>query len=227
MSSDLNANKFIFSKQYCSKEFLEITAGIIDCYNDITAKKVKLENDENKITSYLINSYLKNEPFKRNSLTLSNYHFDYEVIENSGRSDIRVLPINPYLEDKAYYIFECKKLNSKNLDGIAGMNAEYIKNGMCRFTTEYYSSYYNENGMIGYVVENLNILLNIKQLNKLLDKDFVNDRNINVNANAIDEIKSTDELNGHNHIYNSKHKTKSGKEIILLHLMLDLSNNIL
>ena len=226
MRNDLNANKFTFSKQFCSKELLKITAGIIESYNDITAKAVKLENDENIITSFIAINYLKNESFKRKSLTLSNYHFDYEIIENSGRSDIRVLPINPYVEDKAYYIFECKRLNSQNLSGTTGLNAEYIKNGMCRFITEYYSSYYTENGMIGYVVEKLNIIHNIKELNKLLDNDFVNDRKNIVNARVVEKIKQIDELNGHNHIYNSKHKTDSGKEIILLHLMLDFSKNI-
>lgn len=226
MNSELNASRFTFCADFCSKEFMNISEGIVAIYFDMVSRNVLLPNNENRITEYIVLNYLKNDTYKETSTTLKNYHFDFETIENTGRADVRVLPINPYVGDKAYYVYECKRLDNKQNSGIAGLNAEYIKNGICRFVSNYYTSYYNENGMIGYVVEEMDIIKNIDCVNILMDTDFINDRNLSVNASPISKLKQSDAIDGFRNLYYSKHKTINDKEISLLHLIFDFSKNI-
>lgn len=226
MSNDLKGNRFMYSRDFCSKEFLNISEGIVICYHDIISNGISLVNNEILITKYIILNYLKNDDFKEVTTTLKNYHFDFETIENSGRVDIRVLPVNPYKGDKAYYIYECKRLDSKQNVGVSGLNAEYIKNGICRFVTDYYTSYYNENGMIGYVIEEMDILENVNCINNLLEVDYTNDRNLPVNPRVVNKLEQFNVIDGFPHLYCSRHKKLDEKEISLLHLMFDFSKNI-
>lgn len=224
--TELNASGYQHNAAFYQSEFEDILRGIIVCYDEIYASGIQLPNDENKIRDVMLNNYLKKEDFKRKNSNLSDYHFDMETIENEGRADIRILPVNPYIEDEAYYIIECKRIDSKNLIGNSGLNAEYIKNGICRFTSEYYSSYFRINGMIGFVVEKLDIGQNVLNINSILNKDFINDRNIKVNAHVLKKITPVSLSSGFKYSYTSEHQASKHGTISLYHLMFNFSNNI-
>ncbi len=226
MFENINAANFGFSSSFYLNEFEDILRGIIVCSNCINSSGVALPNDENKIRDVMLLKYLKNESFKNAHFNLASYHFDYETIENTGRADIRILPINKYINDEAYYIIECKRLNNQNLKGSTGLNAEYVQNGICRFVTSYYSSYFRINGMIGFVVDNLDIDNNITCLNLFLNKDLTNDRQENVNAMPIQEIKPIEISEDFKYSYTSTHQTVSLNEITLYHLMFNFSKQI-
>lgn len=223
---NINATNFGYSPSFYVTEFEDILRGIIVCSQCINSSVEKLRNNENEIRDIMLLKYLKNESFKKSHFNLANYHFDYETIENTGRADIRILPINPYVNDEAYYIIECKRLNNKNLTGMAGLNAEYVKNGMCRFVTGYYSTYYGLNGMIGFVVDNLDVDKNINHLNTFLDKSLTNDRGEIVNAMSIQKITPIELCDEFKYSYKSKHQTLSQKDITLYHLIFNFSQQI-
>lgn len=226
MFETISATNFEHSDSFYKNEFEDILRGVIVCYQCINSSGVKLPNGENKIRDEMLSKYLKNDSFKEKHFNLASYHFDKETIENSGRSDIRILPVNPYVSDKAYYIIECKRLNNQNLSGTTGLNSEYVKNGICRFVSGFYSSYFGLNGMIAFVVDDLDIADNIANLNSFLHKDLINDKQETINAMAVHEIKQKELCENFRYSYTSTHKVSSEKELTLYHLMFDFSNNI-
>lgn len=224
--TELNASGYEHNTTFYQNEFEDILRGVIVCYNTICSSNISLLNDENEIRNAILKNYLKNDSFKKANFNLSNYHFDYETIENKGRADIRILPINPYVNDQAYYVIECKRLDNQNLNGTTGLNAEYVKNGVCRFVTDYYSSYFGINGMIGFVVDDMCIDKNIPHLNSLLTQDLINDRKETVNAKLTQEITPIKISGEFDYSYTSNHKINTQNEVILYHLMLNFSKNI-
>lgn len=226
MFENIDTAKFAYSSLFYKNEFEDILRGIIVCYNWINSSDKKLPNNENEIRNVLLKDFLKVESFKKTYFNLASYHFDYETIENTGRADIRILPVNPYINDEAYYIIECKKLNNQNLGGETGLNAEYVKNGVCRFVTGYYSSYFGINGMIGFVVDDLDIDKNTAHINSFLNEDLTNDRGEKVNAKPIQEIKPIEIYDEFKYSYTSTHQVDSENEITLYHLMFNFSKQI-
>jgi hypothetical protein len=161
--------------------------------------------------------YLKKEKYKR-QLELTDYLFDPELPENKGRIDIRIMPINPFISDEAYYIIECKRLDATNQNGTTGLNGEYISEGICRFVSSKYSSYHKTNGMIGFIIQSMDIQGNVDCINGLLaNQNFKANTNLNLHPR---KIKDDFEYS-----YCSTHSMGT-KEIILYHLMLDFSDNI-
>jgi hypothetical protein len=227
MFEDLNASGFGYCTTFYHAEFEGILSGIITVYQEIVEAKTRLPNDENEIRDAFLNdNYLKNDSFKEQHTPLNNYQFDPETRENDGRADIRVLPVNPHKGDKAYYIIECKRIDAVNTTGSTGLNAEYIKNGICRFVSGYYSSYFGTNGMLGFVVDEIDIDSNVLKINSLLAKDFYNDKNKLVNAKPIRQMTKIELIEGFNYAYTSRHKSTSEKEIVLYHLMFDFAKKI-
>ena len=226
MFENFNATNFSFSSSFYVNEFEDILRGLIVCSQYINSSDVKLPNNENEIRNVMLKEYLKVESFKKAHFNLASYHFDYETIENTGRADIRVLPVNPYINDNSYYVIECKRLNNQNLTGVTGLNAEYVRNGICRFVTDYYSSYFGINGMIGFVVENFDIQENSTHINSFLTLDFINDRGENVNAKPIQEIAPINISEDFKYSYKSIHQTVSLNEITLYHLIFNFSMQI-
>jgi len=179
-----------------------------------------LSNDENGIRDILLLNYLKNREIKR-KIKLTNYRFDREIMEDTtkGRVDIRIISKNDFDIDEAYYTIECKRLDNNRTSGTSGLNGEYIKEGIMRFITEYYSSYYGVNGMIGFVVEQMDIPANITNINKLLRENFsdANTETVLTFHNFIKDFK---------YQYYSIHKDIKDRKIKLYHLMFDFSANI-
>ena len=171
--------------------FKVLLLNIYKCYELMIKDELLLPNLENDIRDILLLNYLNNNEI-RHTLNFSNFLFDPEVPENSGRSDIKVQTYDTFQDTKAYFIIECKRL-----DGCAYLNKEYVKNGVNRFTTSYYTSYYKLNAMIGFVVKDIDI-----------------DENMNKIGSFFNTIEN-------NRLYDSNHIS-----LKLYHLMMDFSKNI-
>jgi hypothetical protein len=181
--------------------------------------KAVLENDENKIRDNILLNYLKNDEIRR-KIDLLQWNFEREVQEDHsvGRTDIKIISPNTFEKQEAYYILECKRLDNKKTSGTSGLNAEYIKNGISRFTSKYYSSYHRINGMIGFIVDDMEIHTNTKSINSLL-------------INSYESVKTTKEITQDNFIdsfeyhYHSIHTDKDNDELKIYHLMFDFNEN--
>ena len=216
----LDATAFEYSVSYFNTTFENILAGIIITYSCIIAAKTKVPlNDENAIRDiFLSKKYLKREKFRMKYSSLANYQFDRETLENNGRADIRILSVNPYKGDNAYYIIECKRLDNNNQNGKTGLNGEYISKGIARFTNEKkYHFYKNTAGMIGFVVSKMDIHENIGFINQLLQNTF---KQINTQK----KMTYKPIIRDFEYSYYTTHKVGKSTNIIY-HLMFDFSNN--
>lgn len=224
--TDFSATTFAYAHQRRDSYFESILEVCIAVYRLIISS-TKVQNDENKIRDEFI-KHLQNINFKK-QYELKNLKFDPETKENSGRADIRVLPTkDEYIDDEEYYLIECKRLNSSNLTGKRGLNAEYIKNGICRFVSTYYSTYYDCNAMFGFLVEKVDVQNDIvDKINNIINKDYINAQKKKVNARATTKLHYRNFANGYNHSYISTHTRNDGKNITLYHLMFDFSNNMI
>lgn len=220
MFGSLDASNFGGSVPFYDNEFERILSKITICYQLMKDDKVVLENDENKIRDILLLNYLKNDEVRR-KVDLLPWHFEREIQEDhsTGRTDIKVITLNTFEKQEAYYILECKKLDNANKTGTTGLNAEYIKEGINRFITKKYSSYYRVNGMIGFIVEDLEINESIKNINTLLTTSFSSI----ITKQEITKNSFIDEFEYH---YSSIHTDKDNDELKIYHLMFDFHENI-
>lgn len=173
MFRELNASGYEYNGIFYNAEFEDILSKIISCYNLMIADKVSLINDENAIRNVLLVNYLKDNSIRK-KVKLTDYLFDREVPEDRsiGRTDIKIQTLNTFHDTGAYYIIECKRLDATNLNGTTGLNAKYIKYGMYRFVSTTYSAHYKTNGMIGFVVEPMDINANVTSINNLLANNY-------------------------------------------------------
>ncbi|MDR0303397.1 MAG: hypothetical protein LBH98_01320 [Chitinispirillales bacterium] len=215
----LSATNFVYNFTFYNQEFENILKEIIACYYCIVSENKKLpSNNENTIRDIILKDYLKNRTFKEAHFPLDKYLFDKEISEDEGRVDIRIMNIKPFTDDYTYYIIECKRLNNENTIGETGLNAKYIYEGIARFTSNKYSMYKNTAGMIGFVVEKMDIRKNISNIRTLLKQNF---NDINTEQN----LKYKKIASGFDYSYFSKHKI-NGVSKIIYHLMFDFSDNI-
>lgn len=133
---------------------------------DYEKKQLKLPNDENGIRSIILEEYMKRQ---KGAYGMSDYRFELEVPENYagngkhiGRVDIRILLKNDFEKEDAYYVIECKRI-----DGTSDLNKKYIKEGVARFVTQKYSSYYGRNIMLGFVVKKIDVSANAKLIEEI------------------------------------------------------------
>jgi hypothetical protein len=220
MTNTLDPSAFLESANFRDSEFQDILIKVVHCYKMMLADKVRVMNNENLIRDKLLIKYLKNNEI-RNKIQLTKYLFDKEVPEDNtkGRTDIKVQTINTFLDTSAYYIIECKRLNNQNLNGTTGLNAAYIKNGIMRFVDGQYSTNKYLNGMIGFVVELMDIQANITNINNLLRENFSD-------ANTETFLALLSFIEDFKYQYYSTHKDSGNKKIKLYHLMFDFSKNI-
>ncbi len=155
--------------------FEKITNYIFDIcelvVKDYTRKQLKLPNDENKIRSIMLEEYLRKQ---KGSYGMSDYRFELEVPENYdgngcyiGRVDIRILLKGDFEKEDAYYIIECKRI-----DGTSDLNKKYVKEGIARFITQKYSSYYGRNIMLGFVIRKIDVSANVKLIEEIQNSDL-------------------------------------------------------
>lgn len=218
MFEELSASGYQYNGIYYNIEFEDILSKVIICYRLMLVDNVRLINDENSIRNVLLINYLKNNGVRK-KVGLINYLFDREVPEDTtfGRTDIKIQTLNTFEDTNAYYTIECKRLDAVNLTGTTGLNGKYIENGICRFTSKTYSTYYKTNGMIGFVTQFVDIHKNVGVINQLL--------NSFIQANTNQELIYRNILQGFEHSYCSTHG-KGGDEILIYHLMFDFTGNI-
>ena len=219
MFDELNASGFTHNSSFYNAEFEEVLSKIILCYNIMVKDNVSLINDENKIRDVLLIKYLKDNSIRK-KIELTNYLFDREVPEDIsiGRTDIKVQTLNTFKDTSAYYILECKRINASNVSGTTGLNAKYIKNGICRFISETYSTYNKTNGMLGFIVQGIDIHKNIECINLLLNDSFKESSTVHL-------LKKKEIIPEFDFSYYSLHKSNEN-EISIYHLMFDFSKNI-
>lgn len=150
--------------------FEKITNYILDIcelvVEDYEKKQLKLPNDENRIRSIMLEEYMKRQ---KGAYGMSDYRFELEAPESYagngkhiGRVDIRILLKNDFEKEDAYYIIECKRI-----DGTSDLNKKYIKEGVARFITQKYSSYYGRNIMLGFVVKKIDVSANARLIEEI------------------------------------------------------------
>lgn len=172
MSGILNKN--ILEALYRAN-FEKITNYILDIcrlvVEDYEKKQLNLPNDENRIRSIMLEEYLKKQ---KSFYGMSDYRFELEVPENYvgnghhiGRVDIRILLKSDFEKEDAYYIIECKRI-----DGTSDLNKKYVKEGVARFVTEKYSSYYGRNIMLGFVVKKIDVSANAQLIEEIQNSDL-------------------------------------------------------
>lgn len=219
MFTELNASGYKYTDAFYNAEFEDILTKIITCYYLMIADKVSLTNNENTIRDVLLINYLKDNSIRK-KINLTSYLFDREVPEDRsiGRTDIKIQTLNTFQDTSAYYIIECKRLDATNFNGKSGLNAKYVKDGIYRFTSTTYSTHYKTNGMIGFVVEPIDINSNVSTINNLLTTEFPA-------ANTIQELQYRQIVKGFAFSYCSHHSLTKDS-IVLYHLMFDFSKNI-
>ncbi|WP_035237643.1 hypothetical protein [Desulfobacter vibrioformis] len=221
MNQPLDASVFIESANFKLAEFQDILSKIVECYKLMMSDGILVNNDENEIRDVLHRDYLNNNSI-RNSLGLTDYLFDPEVPEanTQGRTDIKIQTPDTFLDTFAYYIIECKRLDNGNPSGRTGLNAKYIKNGIMRFVEGKYSTYCKLNGMIGFIVETMDINKNIQHINWLLDSKYFQ-------TNTLEKLSSQLFIQDFKYQYCSVHKDLKNNKFSLYHLMLDFSKNLI
>ena len=189
---------------------LDICALIVKDYEE---RQLKLPNDENKIRSIMLEEYMNKQKAAHG---MSVYKFELEVPENYagsgqhiGRVDIRILLKSDFEKDDAYYITECKRI-----DGSSDLNKKYVKEGVARFVTEKYSSYYGRNIMLGFVVKKIDISSNVKLIEEIQNADLSQQMHGN-----FEFIESKDVTES----YKCMYQIQSG-EIELCHIFSDYSS---
>ena len=217
----LDASLHQNNEQLYIEEFKGLLGKIVLCFYKMLKDNVKLENNENKIRDLLLNKYINNNEIRK-EIGLTEFTFNPEVPEanTNGRPDIKIQPIKCSIEDtSAYYLIECKRLDDKNLDGKTGLNGEYVENGIKRFVSGTYSSYNRINGMIGFVVKQLNIQDNIENINSIIKNHYPE-------LNTSQYLQREYFINNFNFHYSSIHIDSNKRNITLYHLMFDFSKNI-
>ncbi|WP_333804908.1 hypothetical protein [Sulfurospirillum sp.] len=178
---ELDATPLESSEINYKTEFLNLMCKIYSCYLLLIKDGVKVpKNNENAIRDILLLDYITKRNIRNVECGIYGFNFDKEVDVANGRVDIKILPQKYDFEEfDAYFTIECKRL-----DGKKTLNAAYVEDGIKRFTTQYksstaeyyYPSYYGINGMIGFVVQSINIDENMKAIDKkfyLIKKDVL------------------------------------------------------
>lgn len=198
----------IFVKKYQDRDLKYILSCIYDCYLEILQSNIIINNDENGIRDLFISDeYLDNHLIKE-KLGIGQYKFDKEIHTIDGRVDIRVLDMIKTMkgEYKPYYFIECKRIDGLNSHYQTSLNNKYVNDGINRFITEKYPTHLEANGMLGFVVNKIDIKENTRRITILKDYQFIDNFDLS---------------------YISEHTTiTSNKKIILYHLMLDFSSKI-
>jgi len=180
----LNASVLETSNETYELEFINLMSNLYKCYKLIVSDGITIpKNDENKIRDILLLNYLNKKEIRNNTCLIEGFRFDKEVDVGDGRVDIKIITAKDFEEFEEFYVIECKRL-----DGYAKLNNAYVDDGIKRFTTSYkssslsfyYPSSYGVNGMIGFVVNKINIDSN---MNKIKESFTVIEKNIMYESN--------------------------------------------
>ena len=215
----MDSSVFNYNSVFYNREFENILVSIINCYKLMITRKVILPNDENEIRNKIVGDEFLSNNQVRNQLGVTDYIFEPEAPEKTGRADIKIISrLSTFFDTKAYYVIECKRLDNKNTTGTTGLNAKYIYEGIARFVSGKYSMYGKTAGMMGFVVEKMDIHQNVSDIITLLNQHFghINTEETFTHKTIVSSFKFS---------YFSRHKI-GGISKIIYHLMLDFSDNI-
>lgn len=222
-----NASNFIGTQTFSNGEFESLLGCCVGIYNEFIGNNLRCDGEEEKIRDVFFDK-LNDDVYRENHPILQYYHFEKEPQENTGFLDIKVKTLNPYGSTKAYYCIECKKLGVDNKGYTTGLNIEYVKDGICCFVNDYYSSYFGRNVMFGFLVNKVCVQTEIiDSINSKLNKDYINTQGVTVNANGKTGLQYVDFAEGYPYSFVSTHTHITGSELVLYHLMFDFSNNII
>jgi len=189
-----------------NRRFKTLLLKIYQSYEQLLVDNQCIPRHEDEITKILVDIYL---------VKLDNYTFRREKGNNLGIVDIYI--VEDFLDNKPEFIIECKVLDNINLQGLEGKNAKYIKNGVYRFLNGHYflSNKFYINAMVGFIVDDLDIVSNIDNLN-LVSKNIIGEI-----VDITQEITLEEE-----NLYKSTYRTIREKNFTIYHLMMDFSKNI-
>lgn len=210
MFEELDEIKSIGPFRLAEKMYIDRLKNLLEeinmCYEKLLKDNIKIPNNENKIRDILVDKYLIN---------LKNYEFSKEKL-NNYRSRVDIYVEEKAIKEKPIFIIECKLLNKNNNMNIEALNAKYIKNGIQRFITEYYSCCnLHTNAMIGFIIEDTEIDNKLNDINNL-SKIFFN------NLLTIQQEISRE----NKYLYKSSYSTYNNKTFTIYHLFFDLHKNI-
>lgn len=199
----------ILFKKRTLEEIIEFVFLSMNHMKEICEKEnIKIENKEEKIRTHLLENYLDNDNFRKNigyEVEVFPLRFEAEVPENynpdtesyKGRVDIKVVGLNTFLKNKKdYYIIECKRI-----DGTEILNKAFVKEGICRFAQEKYSSYNNENALLGFVIKDIDIISNTKKIDKIQKEQ---------ETIKVEKGFSLETRKDNDYLYSSLYRIKSG-----------------
>jgi len=195
---------------------------VLKCSKKMVEDNVSLANNEPKIAAHLVETYLNNDKFLNEfSLPHIPIRFDVETSENYneynnsyvGRTDIRAVSTTWLFSNKeAYYLIECKKI-----DGGKRLNREYVTEGIQRFVSGKYSSYYGKNIMFGFVVKNINVCENVNKINTIHADKL---------GKSVKQNLLLSKCESEEHWIYSSFYDSNGKNLELCHLFYDFSSII-
>jgi len=185
--------------------------------DDCIRNKVQIENNEIIIRDYLFSNYLNQDEIMER-INFNNFRFFPEAPENytngkpCGRADLQVFSEKEFSCRKKYFVIECKRI-----DGSLTLNRNYINEGIRRFVhpipNPKYSSFYKLNGMIGFVVKEIDLNKNVETLNALLQSDY-ND------IDVVEYMKLLTKAGTPKGTYYSIHKLAYNETLMLYHTFL-------
>lgn len=164
----LDASTFETSDINYEREFVNLMDNIYKCYELIIRDGIVIpKNDENGIRDILLLDYISKKEIRHDICSIKGFRFDKEVDVGNGRVDIKIITDKDFEEYEEFYVIECKRL-----DGHAKLNNAYVDDGIKRFTTSYksssllfyYPSSYGVNGMIGFVIDKIDIDSNMRKI---------------------------------------------------------------
>jgi len=208
------SNNIVFEQGLFDVIVLHVSRCCNNMQNDCREEKEHLFNHENKISNRLVTRYL-NKNIKGIRFTLENpENYVPETDTFLGRTDIKVVTKDWFYEDiNAYYTIE-----SKRIDGNSDLNKKYVSDGIVRFVDilPKYSSFYDKNIMLGYVVRKIDIDANVKEIDKLQHQLLVG-----VKIGNMGLISDDDE--GFSR-YDCTYQLSNNSEVELAHLFYDFSS---
>lgn len=199
----LNASKFEFN--YIERDLEFILSAIYFCYIKIVASNKRILKSENDIRDVFISDDYLNNHLVKQELGILEYLFDKEIQTKDGRIDIRVLNMVETMKGsyKPYYFIECKKLDGViNLKNQSTLNHKYISEGINRFIQGKYPNNKGEHGMLGFVV---------------------NAVDIGVNSNFFAQLTPFKFIDFFEYTYKSSHTSVDNSQFVIYHLMLNFS----
>lgn len=174
-----------------------------------------IPNNELNIRDYLFFNYLNDDDVMK-EIGFTDIWFFAEApvnyIDNipKGRADLQIFSFNYFKSRQEYFIVECKRI-----DGTKTLNRKYIDEGIRRFVGDspLYTSFCNTNGLLGFVVKNIDITVNANIINELLRTDY-----LDINTYSYLH-KDTGKR-----VFSSSHKLRTAEKVELKHAFFDISS---